>query len=65
MDAARAAMMSDPERNGFFRRRWSEPVLENPRPIVEQSKSAPLEMTGRDLLPLWRHKTVQGGRWQR
>ena len=65
MDAARAAMMSDPERNGFFRRRSTEPVLENPRPIVERSKSAPLEMTGRDLFLLWRHETAQGVRLPR
>jgi len=51
MDAATAAAMSDPERNGLFRRRWTEPPHEPPvcGQVVDD-----IDLTGRALLEEWR-----------
>jgi hypothetical protein len=51
MDPARAAAMSDPERNGFFRRRWAEPP--HKPPVCIQAVDD-IELTGRALLDEWR-----------
>jgi hypothetical protein len=55
MDAAAAAAMSDPDRNRWFRRRWSEaPVRRNRQPGSETAYG--LELTGRELLEMWRRE---------
>lgn len=59
MDAARAAAMSDPERNRWFRRRWLEPEGVKPRPVGDASPSDQLEKTGLDLLLTWRRQKAE------
>ena len=56
MDAARAAAMSDPDRNGLFRRRWHEPPH---MPPVRVQAVEDIELTGRALLDEWRRMRMQ------
>ena len=70
-DAARAAAMSDPEQNQWFRRRWVDTVV---RDLPTPSKHAKptqschgfhnsLDLFGRELLAAWRReRAVQAGR---
>ncbi len=51
MDAATAAAMSDPERNGLFRRRWAESFH---KPPVRGQVMDDIELAGRALLEEWR-----------
>lgn len=51
MDAARAAAMSDPECNPFFRRHWIEPPHALPARVQAVDD---LELTGQALLEEWR-----------
>ena len=71
MDAATAAAMSDPDRNKWFRRRWSEPPQSPARTTSPGQPTGPVELTGYALLEQWRrtkeqadahedHKTVEG-----
>ena len=63
-DAARAAAMSDPEQNQWFRRRWDDTVARNCP--TRSSHSAPsqlfhgtqnsLDLFGRELLAAWRRE---------
>ena len=56
MDAARAAAMSDPDRNPFFRRHWVEPVAAQRPPAVDPIEQEPVKQTGLELLHLWRRQ---------
>lgn len=60
MDAARAASMSDPDRNPSFRRQWVEPVAVKPRPAIDAIPHDALEQSGLDLLLAWRRQRVEG-----
>ena len=56
MDAASAAAMSDPDRNPWFRRRWSEPS-----DIVQRRQGPPepneaLDQIGSALREQWRRE---------
>lgn len=58
MDAARAAAMSDPERNPNFRRRWQE----GPPPLADalrEDQPERLGTIGRALLGAWRRQQVR------
>ena len=58
---AAAAAMSAPQRNRWFSRRWHEqPSAEPlaPPPMYRQPEDH-LEITGRDLLLLWRRERAQ------
>jgi hypothetical protein len=54
VDTATAAGMSDPDRNGNFRRRWSEPMPRQPRAVPEPLGHCSLELLGRELRYSWR-----------
>ena len=63
-DAARAAAMSDPDQNRWFRRRWVDAVARNcstppghaqPLPLSQNNPDT-FELTGRKLLAAWRHE---------
>lgn len=59
-DAAAAAAMSDPDNNRWFRRRWAEPVLTQPR--VEPTSPQPtqdFELIGTELLAAWRRERAE------
>lgn len=60
MDAARAAAMSDPDRNPLFRRHWVEPVAVTHRPTADAIPHDPLEQSGLDLLLAWRRQKAEG-----
>lgn len=62
MDAAAAALMSDPERNPLFRRRWAETgEVVVPRPAPRPDLDDALD--GVALLAAWRReRTAEGGR---
>ncbi|GEM_PF-4986981 len=60
MDPARAAAMSDPELNRWFRRRWVEPEAVKPWPANDAIPGHPLEQTGLDLLHAWRRQKAEG-----
>lgn len=60
MDAARAAAMSDPDRNRWFSRRWVEPVTTGPRAPwtgdpSSRGQTTP-EQLGRSLRDAWRQE---------
>jgi hypothetical protein len=58
MDAARAAEISDPERNRWFRRRWHEPTDEPTAPVEVEHV---ITLSGQELLRQWRRKR---GQWR-
>lgn len=60
MDPARAAAMSDPDRNPLFRRHWVEPVAAKPRPAADAIPRDTLEQSGLDLLLAWRRQKAEG-----
>lgn len=62
MDAARAAAMSDPDCNYYFRRNWIEPVAATRPPAVDPILQDPIEQTGVELLRLWRQQKAQAER---
>jgi hypothetical protein len=64
MDPARAAAMSDPEKNRWFRRRWAEPVTRNPQPLsavirADRTHTSP-EQIGLHLREAWRQARSRG-----
>ena len=64
MGAATAAAMSDPDGNGWFRRRCREPGPSARRPTASAERlppaaapdQDPVEQTGRALLEAWRRE---------
>ena len=60
MDAARAAAMSDPDRNPLFRRHWVEPLAVKPPPAADAIPRDPLGQSGLDLLLAWRRQKAEG-----
>jgi hypothetical protein len=57
MDPARAAAMSDPELNRWFRRRWAEPATRPPPAVTlaNRAHSTP-EQIGLQLREVWRQE---------
>ena len=61
MDPARAAAMSDPERNPWFRRRWAEPATRPPPTVSPADRVYPTpEQIGLDLMETWRQERRRG-----
>ena len=57
MDAARAAAMSDPDQNRWFRRRWVEIAPYAPAEcFVEPTPELDLRLLGQELLAAWRRE---------
>ena len=57
MDAARAAAMSDPDQNRWFRRRWVEIAQDAPAEcFVEPAPELDLHLLGQELLAAWRRE---------
>lgn len=61
MDPARAASMSDPEQNPWFRRRWAEPATRPPpaATLNDWVHTTP-EQIGLQLLEAWRQERNRG-----
>jgi hypothetical protein len=61
MDPARAAAMSDPELNRWFRRRWAEPATRPPpsAPVLDPLHTTP-EQVRLQLLETWRLERSHG-----
>lgn len=61
MDAARAAAMSDPERNRWFRRRWVElSILPAPAASRADRAHATPEQIGLQLREVWQQERSHG-----
>ena len=60
MDPARAAAMSDPDRNPFFRRHWVEPAARPPTAIRQDIALEPFEQIGLQLRETWRQERAGG-----
>ena len=57
MDAARAAAMSDPDQNRWFRRRWVEAAPHAPaQSPVEPATDLDFRLLGQELLAAWRRE---------
>ena len=57
MDAARAAVMSDPAQNRWFSRRWTDP--ERAPPIQHRISTDDPELDGLELPRQWRLERAQ------
>ena len=62
MDPARAAAMSDPKRNPWFRRRWVDVEASQQLAGPGVPPAVQIEQTGHDLLALWRQARDQARR---
>ncbi len=61
MDPARAASMSDPDRNPFFRRHWAEPATRPPPAVTLTDRAHPTpEQIGLHLRDTWRQERASG-----
>ena len=60
MDTARAAAMSDPDQNRWFRRRWVEaaPHAATER-VAERGAELDVGLLGPELLASWRRERAQ------
>jgi len=61
MYPARAAAMSDPEQNRWFRRRWAEPAKRPPPAVTLADRAHPTpEQIGLHLQEAWRQERDRG-----